>query len=441
MIRVMETKVKDTMQRSYHIWLVCSMTLFFLACGSSNKNQVSKINKPVLYNPASSSLHPKLGVFHTSDAESQLYVMLNTTELLVSEANQERIPKSEVRIHYELFDCTDIENNKLVSDSSTFVNSVEIKKQQKIIVFPIMIPAGQGRRYMLLIQITDLLRRNTIRQFLAINKTNIYSSQNFKVTALNGSPKLENMITENDIFRIAYQRKPLDRLFIKYMSTPRSVATSPLAPAPAEELTFKPDSIWIQSYSPSTNFMFGYEGLYLIQTDTTQQEGLLLMNFGPSFPSEDRTAQLVQPVQYLTTSAEYQKLSVDKAPKKMMDDFWLAATGSTDKARMLIRVFYTRMSYANQYFTDYREGWKTDRGMIYLVYGLPNSINKGSNSETWEYTRKQQANPVTFVFDKKISPYSEDHFVLRRNDPQSVFWRQAVDSWRKGKVFNFNDLE
>ena len=424
-----------------YILLICSIVLSLTACSSSKKNQAAKINKPVLYNPASSSLHPKLGVFHISDTESQLSIMINTNELLVSEANRDGVPKSEVRIHYELFDCTDIENNKLVNDSATFINSVEIRKQQRIIVFPVILSTEQGRNYMLLVQITDLLRRNTIKQFLTINKTNIYSSQNFKVTALNGSPKLENTISKNEIFRITYQRKPVDKLFVKYMSQSQPIATSPLAPAPARELAFKADSVWIQSYSPNTNFMFGYEGLYLIQADTTQTDGLLLMNFGSSFPGEDRTEQLVQPIQYFTTSSEYQKLCQEKVPKKMMDNFWLAATGSTDKARMLIRVFYTRMSYANQFFTDYKEGWKTDRGMIYMVYGLPGNIQKGSDSEIWEYTRKQQANPVTFTFERKPSPYSEEHYVLSRGDSQPTYWRQAVDSWRKGRVFTFNDLE
>jgi GWxTD domain-containing protein len=187
--------------------------------------------------------------------------------------------------------------------------------------------------------------------------------------------------------------------------------------------------------------MFGYEGLYLIQTDTAQRGGLFLMNFGASYPREDRTEQLVQPIQYLVSTSEYQRLNTEGHPKKMMDNFWLAATGSTDRARMMIRVFYTRLSYANQYFTDFKEGWKTDRGMIYMVYGLPDNINKGSNSETWEYARKQQATPLTFVFERKPSPYSDEYFVLRRGDVQPTFWRQAVDSWRKGRIFSINDLE
>ena len=429
-----------TVRKLFNILIICGLSMFFAACGSSS-NQGTKYNKPVLYNPSSSSLHPKLGVFHVSDVESQLYIMINTNELLASEANQEGKLKAEIKIHYQLFDCTDIENNKLVSDSSTFVNSVEMRQQQKIIVFPIMIPAENERRYLLSVQTSDLLRRNTVKQFISINKTNIYSAQNFKLTVLNGGPKLDYTISENDIISIDYRRRLVDKLYIKYMNVSQVVATSPLSIAPAEELQFKADSIWIRDYSPATNFIFGYEGLYFIQTDTTQQDGLLLMNFGASYPVEDRTEQLVQPIQYLLNENEYQRLSAEKVPKKMMDNYWLAATGSTDKARMLIRVFYTRMSYANQFFTDYKEGWKTERGMIYMIYGLPNNINKGSHVETWEYTRKQQANPITFVFEKKPSPYSENYYLLRRGDAQPTYWRQAVESWRKGRVFNVNDLE
>jgi len=310
-----------------------------------------------------------------------------------------------------------------------------------MIVFPLTIKAEHGRRYLLLVEVTDLLRRNKIRQFISVNKTDVYSIQNFKMTSINGSPKLENVINSNEIFRIEYRRRPVSKLFVKYMNVSQPYASSPLASDPAKELKFKQDSIWEQNYNPATNYMFAYEGLYLIQTDTTKQEGLLLMNFGTSFPFENRTEQLVQPVQYIARESEYQKLQSAKTYKKMMDNFWLSATGSTDKARMLIRVFYTRMSYANMYFTDFKEGWKTDRGMIYIIYGLPNNINKGSGSETWEYTRRQQATPLTFVFDKKASPYSEEYYVLRRGGAQPTYWRQAVESWRRGQIFNINDIE
>ena len=431
------------LRRLVQISLFCGLVAFIAACGSSNKNQGPQFNTPILYNPTSSSIHPKIGIHHISNNESQLFVMIDTNELLVSEANPEGTPRADVKIRYELYDCTDIANNKLISDSSTFINFVEIRQQQRIVVFPITIPAEQGRRYMLLVQTSDLQRRNTIRQFMTVNKTSIHSGQNFKLTTVNGSPKLENTIRNNEIFRIEYRRRPIDKLFIKYKNISQPLATAPTALAAIDKLEFEPDSIWEQAYSPNTNFMFGYEGLYLIQSDTTQQEGLLLMNFGNTFPFENRTAQMVLPIQYILTDVEFQRLTQQgwEEPKRMMDHFWLSATGSTDRARMMIRVFYTRMSYANRYFTDFKEGWKTDRGMIYMIYGLPNNIHKGSDSETWEYVRRQRADPLTFVFERHPSNYTEEYFVLRRGDAQPTFWRQAIDSWRRGRIFSINDMD
>lgn len=436
------------MQKTYiqriagYLFIRCILTICMVAVMYScarNRN-VSKTKKPVLYNPATTSLHPKVGVFHVSDTESQMFISLNTNELIVNEANAERTPQAEIKIHYQLFDCTETENNKIISDSATFINSVKVKAQQKLLVFPIMFPAMQERRYMLMIQVNDLLRRNYVRQFLTVDKTSKYSEQNFRLTYLNGSPKLEKTVNENDVFRIIYQRNAIDRIFIKYMAAAGPVATSPLASISAPELVFKADSVWEQPYNPTTNFMFGYEGFYLIQTDTIPQEGLLLMNFGTSFPKENRTVQLIEPIKYFLNQSEYQNLEQAGTPKKMMDNFWLTTTGSTDKARMLIRVFYTRMSYANQYFTDVKEGWKTDRGIVYMVYGLPDNVLKSSDSETWEYTRNRSKS-VTFTFDKKETPYCSDHYVLRRGDPQSTYWAVAVDSWRKGRVFNINDID
>ena len=42
----------------------------------------------------------------------------------------------------------------------------------------------------------------------------------------------------------------------------------------------------------------------------------------------------------------------------------------TQKAKSLIAIYYNRIQNANLHFTTFKEGWKTDRGMIYVVFGL-----------------------------------------------------------------------
>ena len=36
--------------------------------------------------------------------------------------------------------------------------------------------------------------------------------------------------------------------------------------------------------------------------------------------------------------------------------------------------YYRRVRFANEEFTQYKDGWKTDRGMIYILFGPPNQV-------------------------------------------------------------------
>ena len=53
--------------------------------------------------------------------------------------------------------------------------------------------------------------------------------------------------------------------------------------------------------------------------------------------------------------------------------------------------YYNRVAYANQHYGHYIAGWKTDRGMIYIIYGAPDYIDRhpldveSKPYEIWEY--------------------------------------------------------
>jgi GWxTD domain-containing protein len=42
----------------------------------------------------------------------------------------------------------------------------------------------------------------------------------------------------------------------------------------------------------------------------------------------------------------------------------------------LMDEYYRRVNYANTNFRNFREGWKTDMGMVYIVFGAPNEIER-----------------------------------------------------------------
>jgi hypothetical protein len=88
---------------------------------------------------------------------------------------------------------------------------------------------------------------------------------------------------------------------------------------------------------------------------------------------------------------------------------------------------------ANALFTSYKEGWKTDRGMIYTVMGPPVSMTKEADSETWIY-QSAGSEDLRFVFKKISNIFSNNHYELFRDKSYDRPWFLAIDRWRKGQT-------
>jgi GWxTD domain-containing protein len=81
--------------------------------------------------------------------------------------------------------------------------------------------------------------------------------------------------------------------------------------------------------------------------------------------------------------------------QQALTNFWKSkdpTPGTTENEFMV--EFYSRVDYTNKAFTVIgREGWKTDRGKIFLRYGQPDKINRSTSKygwekyEIWEYYR------------------------------------------------------
>jgi len=102
-------------------------------------------------------------------------------------------------------------------------------------------------------------------------------------------------------------------------------------------------------------------------------------------------AQLV----FIATSSEknYIEEAKDREEKvKRYLEFWKKKdpVPSTDENEVFDE-YYRRINYANENFSHYVEGWKTDRGMVYIILGGPNNIDRhpfdydSKPYEVWEY--------------------------------------------------------
>ena len=88
----------------------------------------------------------------------------------------------------------------------------------------------------------------------------------------------------------------------------------------------------------------------------------------------------------------------------------------------------------NKFFTSYKEGWKTDRGIIYIIYGIPNSIRKDAGSEVWLYGEENNVLSVQFRFYQTERSNISNHYEMVRNSDYKNNWYRQVDLWRQGKI-------
>ncbi|MCZ6775996.1 MAG: GWxTD domain-containing protein [Ignavibacteria bacterium] len=162
---------------------------------------------------------------------------------------------------------------------------------------------------------------------------------------------------------------------------------------------------------------------------------------GHSFPRLTTLDDLIEPLVYIVREGELDSIRVAKTgidKRRRFDSFWLSLAENKQSATNLIKQYYNRIEEANLYFTGYKEGWKTDRGMIYVVLGPPISIQYGIDFEVWHYSNVDQDQLTTYVF-KRITlvegnlPF--DNYVLDRRSYYDQGWLNAIARWRRGVTF------
>ncbi|HMR45615.1 MAG TPA: GWxTD domain-containing protein [Bacteroidia bacterium] len=181
------------------------------------------------------------------------------------------------------------------------------------------------------------------------------------------------------------------------------------------------------------------KGIYHLQYDTIQKSGAVLYNFGDDYPLVTDANQMVAALRYVTTASEFERIQQATDKKEAIDQFWIDVSGSRERARFLIKIFYSRMQDANRYFTSYLEGWKTDKGMIYLVFGPPKTVYKTSESEYWDYGVYKGYGNLNFTFKKIENPFTTNDYILVRSAAYEPVWYIAVDQWRQGRIIQTNE--
>lgn len=422
--------------------IVCCLLAGLVASCSSSKKSAEEdtvAQMASLYNPSRLSLHPDFSIFHENDNYSVLYIRAYPSELRFNQTNEDFEYRALLKVKYELLglDEEGREEGVMLDSASVVYKLTEREEKSPAFFASLHIPIRQGNRYLLKVETRDLNRGSLGLEYLYVDKTDPNSAQNFKVVStFSGYPKFMRFFLSGERFNVQYRDRSADSVYVDFFSLSSELPRPPITATADYTMNYIPDTSLAFPLIDTVDYDLRFVGMYHIKVDMEQEEGLTLFNFGGSFPDVKTPSELMEPLFYLATLSEYRDLRTKPNRKLAVDDYWLRIGNSVEKSRELIRIYYNRVIYSNLYFTSNKEGWKTDQGMIFILFGPPNRIQMTGTGESWFYYARRKSKVVEFRFQREQDAFSDQNMMWQKTTDSQTFLNEAIRSWRNGKVYS-----
>jgi len=152
--------------------------------------------------------------------------------------------------------------------------------------------------------------------------------------------------------------------------------------------------------------------------------------------SNEECDMLFSKSKYIATRDQvekFKKLSSIEGKREFLFKFWKDKdeVPETPENETFMK-YFARVDYANQKFTAMKkEGWKTDRGRVYLIYGEPSEIERYPNQldskpyEIWQYHNLEGG--VIFVF-ADLTGFSDYQLInsTMRGELRDDTWQRRI---------------
>ncbi len=266
------------------------------------------------------------------------------------------------------------------------------------------------------------------------SKKNHLSQSWFRFQSESGDFLPGNTTSYAQPLRMVSENKNNLNLQVKFYSR---IFPSPMPPFAEEKrapFNYTPDSTFNLAFTNGQTAYFTPEktGFYFFQPDTTlSMQGPTLFRMNNGFPKITMHSQMRDALLYITSAKEFKQLNAYKIPKLAVDSFWIANAGREDLATELIRKYYSRIEIANKLYTSFTDGWNTDRGMIYIMFGKPSQVFRSFEQEIWIYGEYNDPRALKFYFNKARNPFTNNDYVLIRSQNYTSPWYQNVQLWRR----------
>lgn len=392
-------------------------------------------NFAYLYGKGAAAMRLEARVYAPTAKEAVIYFKLRTADLLYKGSGGGGPYHARLVMAYQAFAPN---NPKLLLDSaSTFIKDQRMTTaDDKALIGSMPMKTALNQPFMLRVTVHDMNRDAESTVMLRVDRSSSATSQTFLPLGLNNLPIFDDFVPAGTRLKVRAESHAGTLLHAAHYPSITKLPAPAFADTPPPALDGQPDSTFTIPVQPDGTFSFttGATGFYHFRPDTASQAGLTIFVAADGFPEVATARDMVAPLRYITSTKEWEALSSATDPRKEVERFWTDAAGSRDRAREAIAAYYGRVETANRYFSSYTEGWKTDRGLVHIIFGTPSTIRMDESGETWTYGDETNLMSMVFRFIRRNDPYSDNDLILQRSPQFKSAWYRNVESWRNGRI-------
>jgi GWxTD domain-containing protein len=194
------------------------------------------------------------------------------------------------------------------------------------------------------------------------------------------------------------------------------------------------DSVANYGVSSSKRFFIYNPSVVAPDTLSVTVSPVLSTTFGAM--SVEELDDLFNKSKYIATNPEidkYKALSTEEAKREFIYNFWKARDENpSDDRNENYMSYIKRVSESDTRFTAMgRQGWKSDRGRVYIIYGEPSEIERHPNEtntrpyEIWKYESLEGG--VYFIFGD-ITGFNDYQLLhsTKRGEIRDEYWQRRI---------------
>ncbi len=397
--------------------------LFFASCTAPKKARENKFGSNEFY------FHPLVNLIHCSNDTSNVMLEFDADQLLYSRKSTHENFTAQLEV--------DIVIKKQETKADTLHFKFSPPQMQESGLWrqeiPLPIPFGNFEVNVIL---KDVNRRAQHEKKFVFVKNELPSTFDIRITANSAeTPIYDQYLVTGDTIHLDFPRfknaeyPPVEVFALSEIPSLPPPAFSNNSPVIPDSTSFGLTNL---TFDGSRYHFLAENKSYLFRTVNSSQ--LYLYSNG-EFPTTTALKDLIAPLRYITSKSEFEYIYNVRDPYTSFCNFWKDCGGSEEKAKELIAIFFRRVNTCNTYFSTTVPGWRTDRGMIYIIYGKPTRVENIGYSERWIYGDETIPGSFSFLFRYKKDNLSNNVLILQRDGLYRNSWEIAVNTWRQGRVF------